>query len=216
MVDLSLVVESDLALFPGGAAGMVEALAACLRGGARAVLVGDAGLPGHQLLALALRLREVTRQAGALLLVADRADVALAAGADGVHLGRGSLPAPAVRRLARRHRGSFLVGRAAGTVEEAALAQLEEADFLVFRPVWPEPGLEALRAVVGAVRRPVLAGGGLEPERLAALREAGAAGLLLGREVLAAADPEGETARFLAAWREAAAVGGCGSCQRGA
>ncbi|MEW5934643.1 MAG: thiamine phosphate synthase [Bacillota bacterium] len=201
MVDLPILVVSDRHLFPGGAVAMVEALSACLRGGARGIEVGDTDLAGHDMLALALRLREPTRQAGALLLVAERADVALAADADGVHLGRGALPAPAVRRLARRLAASFLIGRSVTTVEEAALGQLEDADFLVFRPVWPEPGLDALRAVVASVRRPVLAGGGLTPERVPALREVGVAGLVLGREVLEASDPERETARFLAAWQ---------------
>jgi thiamine-phosphate pyrophosphorylase len=180
---------------------MVRAVAACLRGGARGVEVAERGLSGHDLLALALRLRELTRQAGAVLLVEERADVALAAEADGVRLGRGALPAPAVRKLARRLTPSFLIGRSVATVEEAALAQLEEADFLVFSPVWPEPCLDALRAVVASVRRPVLAGGGITPERVAALREVGVAGLVLGREALGGSHPEGDTARFLAAWR---------------
>lgn len=201
MVSLPILVVSDHRLFPGDPEGMVQALSACLRGGARGIELGDSDLTGHDMLALALRLRETTRQAGALLLVAERADVALAAGADGVHLGRGSLPAPAVRRLARRLTSRFLVGRTALTVEEAALAQLENADFLVFAPVWPEPGLEPLRAVVASVRRPVLAGGGVTPEQVPALREAGVSGLVLGAEVLAAPDPEQATARFLAAWQ---------------
>lgn len=202
MVDLPILVVSDRRLFPGDPEGMVRALSACLRGGARGIEVGDADLPGHDLLALTLRLREVTRQAGAVLVVAERVDVALAAEADGVHLGRGSLPAPAVRKLACRLTSSFLIGRTALSVEEAALGQLEQADFLVFHPVWPEPGLDALRAVVAAVRRPVLAGGGVTPEQVPALREAGVAGLVLGREVLAAADPERETTRFLQAWQD--------------
>ncbi|MDI6894372.1 MAG: thiamine phosphate synthase [Bacillota bacterium] len=201
MVDLPILVVSDRRLFPGDPEGMVRALCACLRGGARGVEVGDSDLAGHDLLALALRLREPTRQAGGLLLVAERADVALAAEADGVHLGCGALPAPAVRKLARRLNSSFLIGRSVTTVEEAALGQLEDADFLVFTPVWPEPGLDALRAVAASVRRPVLAGGGLTPEQLPALREVGVAGLVLGREVLEASDPERETARFLAAWQ---------------
>lgn len=206
MVDLSVLVVCDRQLFPGDPEGMVGAMAACLRGGARGIEVAEGGLSGHDLLALALRLRELTRRAGALLLVGERADVALAAEADGVHLGRGALPAPAVRKLARRLTSSFLIGRSVGTVEEAALAQLEEADFLVFSPVWPEPGLDALRAVVASVRRPVLAGGGLTPERVPALREVGVAGLVLGREVLGGSDPEGDTARFLAAWRRGCAA----------
>lgn len=195
-----LLVISDRSLFGGDSERLVVALEQSLEGGAEGLQLGEGDLPGYELLALALRLREATGKRGALLLVADRVDVALAAGADGVHLEGGSLPAPAVRRLAGRRAAGFLIGRSARTVGEAALAQLEEVDYLLFVPVWPEPGLEALRAVVAAARKPVLAGGGVTLERVPALREVGVAGLALSAEVLGEADPREAAARYLASW----------------
>jgi len=189
---------------------MVIALERALAGGADALQVGDWDLPGHHLLALTLRLREVVRAHGARLIVGDRADVALAVQADALHLLPSSLSPPVVRRLMARLPGpGLLIGRAVSGVEEVVLAQLEEADYLVFSPVWPQPGFEVLRAAVAAVPRPVLAGsataagggdeGTIPVERVEALREAGVVGLVLCREVLAEADPAAAAARYVAA-----------------
>lgn len=171
---------------------LAEKLAAVRQAGlgaVSAVQLPDPGWTGHRLLALALGVRQVTRQHGLRLLVEDRADVALAAAADGVFLGRGALPPAAVRRiLARLPRREFLMGRPASTVEEAALARLEEVDYLLFCPVWPEPGLQALRAVVASVPGLVIAGGGVTPERLEALVEAGVGGVALPLTTLGPAD----------------------------
>src|SRR5256712_2631189 len=78
---------------------LLEVVEAALGAGLPAVQLREKDLPGRALLALAERLRAATARRGALLFVNDRVDVALAVGADGVHLGAGSMPAPAARRL---------------------------------------------------------------------------------------------------------------------
>jgi thiamine-phosphate pyrophosphorylase len=114
------------------------------------------------------------------ILVNSRADVALAAGAAGVHLPSGSPPA----RLWRRP--GFLVGVSCHSVEDVCQAEAEGADYVVFGPVFPprsksaglEPiGLEGLARAAAAVKIPVLALGGMTRENYAACVSAGAAGI---------------------------------------
>jgi thiamine-phosphate pyrophosphorylase len=115
------------------------------------------------------------------VLISARADLALATGAAGVHLPERDLPVAAVRRLLGPER---LLGRSVHSIEAARGAESEGADYVVFGPVFAsashagqEPaGLQTLTAVVRAVRIPVLAIGGVDAERAAACREAGAAG----------------------------------------
>src|SRR5215831_18140924 len=82
-----------------GGRDLIDVVAAALAAGLPAVQLREKDLPGRPLLALAERLRTATARAGALLFVNDRVDVALACGADGVHLGDGSMPAATARAL---------------------------------------------------------------------------------------------------------------------
>jgi thiamine-phosphate pyrophosphorylase len=118
------------------------------------------------------------------VLVNGRLDVALAAGADGVHLPAAGLPAEALRRWARSRGADPLVGRSTHTPEAVAAARAEGVDYVLFGPVFdtpskrrygPPPGPQALsRASRSGV--PILALGGLDADRLSAAAEAGAAG----------------------------------------
>jgi len=117
----------------------------------------------------------------ARILVNDRADVALAAGVDGVHLRAGSAPTHDVRRLAAP---PWIVGRSVHTPEEAG-GELE-ADYVLFGTVFsggskpdgsPVAGPERLQEAVAACHLPVVAIGGITPERAALARLAGAAGV---------------------------------------
>jgi thiamine-phosphate pyrophosphorylase len=114
------------------------------------------------------------------IIVNTRADVAIAAGAAGVHLPSGSPPA----RIWRRP--GFLVGVSCHSLEDVRQAEAEGADYVVFGPVFPplsktaglEPrGLEGLARAAAAVRIPVLALGGVTRENSAACLSAGAAGI---------------------------------------
>ena len=158
----------------------------------------DKELPGRPLLALAERLRAATARTGALLFVNDRLDVALAAGADGVQLGTGSMPADVARRLLP---AGTLIGVSTHAPGEAPAG----ADFALFGPVWATPsktgaqGEDRLREAVRAAPIPVLAIGGVTAERIAAARAAGAAGVAVIRAILAAPDPRAATRALLAA-----------------
>jgi thiamine-phosphate pyrophosphorylase len=178
---------------------LVDVVAAAVDAGLPAVQLREKDLPGRPLLALAERLRAVTARAGALLLVNDRVDVAIAAGADGVHLGGGSMPVDVARRLLP---AGALVGVSTHSAAEVAATT---ADFAFFGPVYATPsktsaqGIEPLRAAAAASRIPVLAIGGVTVERVAEVRAAGAAGIAVIRAILAAPDPAAATRALVGA-----------------
>jgi thiamine-phosphate pyrophosphorylase len=181
----------------------VDVVEECLAAGLRAVQLREKDLEARPLLEVARALRDVTRAHGARLLVNDRADVALAAEADGVQRTHASLPVAALRAITPR---GFLVGASTHSLGEARRAQVEGADFIVFGPVYDTPskrafgppqGLAALRQVAGAVTRPVIAVGGLTPARVPEVLAAGAAGVAVIRDIYAAERPGDRTKAFL-------------------
>jgi thiamine-phosphate pyrophosphorylase len=196
----ALYLITDRATSPRPPADVVEE---CLAAGLRAVQLREKDLEARELLALADTLREATRHHGARLIVNDRADVALAARADGVQRTHASLPVSALRAITPP---GFLVGASVHSEAEARDAAAQGADFIVFGPVYDTPskrrygppqGLAALEAVARAVDRPVLAVGGLTPERVAEALAAGAAGVAVIGAIYGAARPADATKAFL-------------------
>ena len=176
---------------------LLAVIAAALDAGLPAVQLRDRDLPGRPLLVLAERLRAATARTGALLFVNDRADVALAVGADGVHLGGGSVPAAVARRL-------LGAGALIGVSTHAPGEVPADADLAFFGPVWATPsktgaqGAARLAQAVRAAPVPVLAIGGVTAARVPELRAAGAAGAAVIRAILAAPDPAAATRALLA------------------
>jgi thiamine-phosphate pyrophosphorylase len=154
-----------------------------------------------------LRLLEVFASAcarhGALLAVNDRADVALAADADVLHLGQDDLPVSVARRILGP---GPVIGRSSHSLAQAAAAAVEEGvDYFCAGPVWQTPtkagrpgtGTGLLRhvAVLGSVR-PWFAIGGIAPDRLDEVIEAGATRVVVVRALTQAADPGAAAAYF--------------------
>ena len=159
---------------------------------------------GRVLYELADELLPAARAAGALLLVNDRVDVALAVGADGVQLGARSLRAADARRLLGPDR---LVGASVHGVDEAREAVDGGADFLVAGNVYEtrthpgRPGAgPALVASVADLGLPVVAIGGVTPERVAEVKAAGAAGVAAVRGIWSAGKAAEAVRRYLEAW----------------
>ena len=167
----------------------------------------------RQTLAWAGAIRVRTRERGLLFLVNDRFDLALAAGADGVHLGQDDLPP---ERIPQPLRARLLIGRSSHTLEQAAAACREPIDYLAFGPVfgtrskespYPARGLELLARVVAlAAPRPVVAIGGIEASRLAPLCAAGVAGAAVISAVTDAEDPAAAVAELVRGLRSGAAA----------
>jgi thiamine-phosphate pyrophosphorylase len=175
----------------------------CLAAGLRAVQLREKDLEARDLLALADTLREATRRHRARLIVNDRTDVALAAAADGVQRTHASLPVAALRAITPP---GFLVGASVHSEAEAREAAAQDADFIVFGPVYdtaskrrygPPQGLARLESVAHSVDRPVLAVGGLTPERVPEVLAAGAAGVAVIGAIYAASRPADATKAFL-------------------
>lgn len=174
-----------------------------LAGGVRAVQLREKDLPPRELLELALTMRELTGRYGAKLIINDRADIALAAGADGVHLGEASIPAAAVRRILGPNR---LIGVSCHGREGALAAEKSGADFITFGPVYPTPskalygppvGVEQLAETAALLDIPVFALGGIRRENTPEALAAGAAGVALISAVVAAGNPAEEARAFL-------------------
>ena len=194
---------TDRRLAPDLTARVTAALAGAPPGSV-AVHLREKDLGGGALLALARSLGAACRASGALLLVNDRLDVALAAGADGVHLPAAGVPQAEARRLLGPGR---LVGVSCHSAEDVARARDGGADYATFSPIWDTPskrgfgppvGLAAL-AAAARLGLPLVALGGVEPERAPEAFAAGAAGVAVIRAWLAAPDPAAAVAALLAA-----------------
>ena len=176
--------------------------ATAIRGGADAIQLRDKTATTRQVLAEAARLLAVTRPAKVPLLINDRADVAAAVGADGVHLGQDDLPVRQARRLLG---ASAIIGLSTHSLAQAQAALEEPVDYLGLGPIFPTPtkpghgsiGVELICPVRRAARCPVVCIGGVDAETVDRIIEAGGACVAVVRAVCAAADPE-TAARALA------------------
>lgn len=163
-------------------------------GGADAIQLRDKHKTPEELIRIGQEIRAITREAGALFLVNDSLEVALACGADGVHLGQDDMAAGRARSRVPR---PFIIGISAGTVAEAVAAEEAGADYVALSPVFatsskenagPGQGLAVLRAMKAAVSIPVIAIGGITRENLGDVVEAGAEGVAVISAVVAQPD----------------------------
>jgi thiamine-phosphate pyrophosphorylase len=184
---------------------LVEIIAACLAAGLPAVQVREKDLAVSDLAALCRCVRGL--RPAPFLIVNDRADVALAVGADGVQRTYASLSVAELRVVADKR---VRVGASVHSIDEAVAAAGQGADWIFFGPVYDTPskraygtpqGVASLERVAAAVDVPVIAIGGITPDRVSAVRRAGASGIAVISAILAADDPAAATRRFLDALR---------------
>ena len=186
---------------------VVQARAAC-EGGAAVVQLRAKHATDAETLAWAAEIRRLTRERGVLFFVNDRFDLALAAEADGVHLGQHDLPPRRVPAEARRR---LLLGRSTHTVEQVEAARSEPVAYIAFGPVFataskdaehPPRGLVRLaEAVAASGARPVVAIGGVGAANAAEVRAAGAAAVAVISAVAGADDPVAATRTLAEALR---------------
>jgi len=195
----------------GDPAPAIEAALAVLPRGSVGVQLRQPGSTAQELLARARTLREICARSGAPFLVNDRADVAMAAGADGLHL-----PARGLSSADARALGIGLIGVSAHSVEDVARASREGADFAVFAPVYDTPGKSgrgeaALASACRAAPIPVLALGGVDETNARRCIDAGARGVACIRSVLGATDPAAAAIRL---WKAMALALLCAAAAR--
>jgi thiamine-phosphate pyrophosphorylase len=167
---------------------------AAIRGGATAVQLRMKDTPEREITALARELLPRCRAAGVILVINDRVDVALAVGADGLHVGQDDLPAVAARE--RLGPGPFL-GVSAATVDEAMAAERAGADYLGVGALYATGtksdagspvGLDRVREIHRAVRVPIVGIGGITVENAADVIRSGAQGVAVITAVTLADD----------------------------
>ena len=205
-MDLSLYVVLDRTASAGRDLEVI--LDATLAGGCRMIQLREKEWPSGRLLPLAERMRDRCRRAGATFIVNDRVDLALAVGADGVHLGQDDLPPRAARPLLRP---GMVLGRSTHSVGQAREAQVEGADYIAVgsmfatrtKPDFQLVGPELIRAIRPETRSPLVGIGGVTRENVAEVIRAGADGVAVISAVCGAPDPAAATREFLAAIRAA-------------
>ena len=192
-----------------GGRDIVEVLGQAAAAGAPAIQLREKGLDTVEMYRLAERLLAMTRQAGAALLINDRMDIAMALGADGVHLTRKSLPPREVRSLVGSR---MLIGISCHGLEDVREAVDGGVDFVVLGPIYATlskapygpplaPGI--LREARRICPLPILAIGGIKAARVPEVVGAGADGVAAISAVLAAPDPGAATRELLDAVADA-------------
>lgn len=179
-------------LCPGG--DWLGVAAAAIDGGADCIQLREKNLDGGELLTRARQLIELCRPRHVSAIINDRPDIALLAGADGVHLGQTDLPCTQVRRLVGSH---LLIGVSTSCLPQAEQALRDGADYCGVGPMNQTTtkhkdhivGPDYLRQYVGWNKLPHLAIGGITPDNIGELVDAGAAGVAVSSAICAADDP---------------------------
>jgi len=171
-----------------------------LKAGVRVIQFREKKMSTKQMFEIAKKLRKLTEDYDAILIINDHVDLALAVGADGVHVGQEDLPAEAVKEIF-----DGIVGVSAHTVEEAKKAE-RYADYLGAGPVFAtktkkdakEPiGIEGLRKIVQAVDIPVVAIGSINRDNVLEVLKTGVAGVAVISAIAGAENPEEEAKKLL-------------------
>jgi thiamine-phosphate pyrophosphorylase len=182
---------------------LLYVLEQALEGGVKAVQLREKDLSARELFLLSEKTRKLCQAYDAALLINDRVDVALAADADGVHLGQASMPVTTARTLLGPHK---MIGASTHSFEEASHAEQSGANFILFGPVhftaskagYGAPqGLQALKTIVDNTSLPVYAIGGVKPENVESIKATGVRGVALISAVMSATDPKGTTEEIL-------------------
>jgi thiamine-phosphate pyrophosphorylase len=206
MMDPTLYVILDRAAAAGRDLG--DLLDAVIAGGARMIQLRDKSSPSGRLLPLAEQLRARCREAGVIFIVNDRVDLAVAVGADGVHLGQDDLPPRVARPLLRP---GMILGVSTHSVEQARQAQADGADYVAVGSMFPtrsKPDFELVgpalvRALRPEIRVPLVGIGGITPDNVGEVIRAGADGVAVISAVCGASDPAAASTHFLDAIRRA-------------
>jgi thiamine-phosphate pyrophosphorylase len=193
MPDLSLYLVTDRGLSRGRST--VDIVRAAVAGGVTCVQLREKSCGTREFVDEARAVRALLAGTGVPLIVNDRIDVALAVGADGVHLGQTDMLIADARRLTGP---GMLIGISAECLEDAVRAQAEGADYIGVSPVFSTPtktdtapplGLDGIAAIRAAVSLPLVGIGGIGPANAAAVIRAGCDGIAVVSAIVSAADP---------------------------
>ncbi|MCD6582768.1 MAG: thiamine phosphate synthase [Desulfuromusa sp.] len=174
---------------------LLEVIEELLQAGVRMVQLREKDLTAAELYPLAQELRSLTHRYKSLLLINDRVDLALAIGADGVHLGGHSLPIISARKILG---SNYLIGASTHSAAEVKSAQNQGADFVTYGPIYFTPskaaygepvGIESLRNICNTSKIPVYALGGIKANNTKEILQAGAHGVAMISALLSDPSP---------------------------
>ncbi len=180
-----------------------EVCEALLAGGAKLIQYRDKQGSGRAIYQVALGLRERIQKAGGTFIVNDRADIARAARADGVHVGQDDLPVDWARRVVGTEK---IIGYSTHNLDQLRAADGSSADYLAYGPIYPtrskeraDPvvGLEGLREARRATAKPLVAIGGITVTNARAVLQAGADAVAVISDLIGAPDISVRTREFL-------------------
>lgn len=177
----------------------VELTRLAIAGGADTIQFRQKAGATREMIETARQLKQICSDASAAFIVNDRIDVAIASGADGVHLGQDDFPIPLARELLGQSR---IIGGSAATLEEAQKCLSEEVDYIGFGPVYPTTskedagpvsGISLLKQAVEAIPLPIIVIGGVTAENTPEVIQAGAYGIAVISAVCCQENPEQAT-----------------------
>ena len=184
-----------------------------IKGGADTIQFRQKSGSTREMIKVASEMKTLCADNEVAFIVNDRVDIAIAAEADGVHLGQDDFPIPLARRLLGE---DVIIGGSAATMEEAQACLSEGADYVGFGPVYPTTskedagpvsGAELLKKVVQSISLPIIAIGGVSVENVHEVMKAGAHGIAVISTVCCQEDPEQAT-RALDQALQASSIGG--------
>ena len=170
-----------------------------IAGGADTIQYREKSGSTREMIEIARNMKRLCLEAGVTFIVNDRLDVAIAAEADGVHLGQDDFPIPMARQILGEGR---IIGGSAATLDEARKCLSEGADYVGFGPVYPTSskddagpvsGIDILKQVVDIIPLPIIAIGGVGPENIPDVMRAGARGIAVISAVCCQDDPDEAT-----------------------
>ncbi len=201
-IDYSLYLCTDRALM--SCASIEECVERAIAGGVSVVQLREKNCSSRDFYEEALHLREMTRKHGVTFIVNDRVDIALAAGADGIHVGQSDLPCAVVRKMVGP---DMIIGVSAKTVAMAREAEQAGANYLGVGAIYPTATkkdtsvitLETLEAIRAAVSIPIVAIGGIKRDNLAPLKGK-ADGIVVVSAIVAQPDIEAAARELRTLW----------------
>lgn len=177
----------------------IELTRLAIAGGADTIQFRQKSGSTREMIEIARQMKRLCKDAGVTFIVNDRIDVAIAAEADGVHLGQDDFPIPMAREMLGESR---IIGGSAATMDEARVCLSEGAEYVGFGPVYPTTskedagpvsGIDILKQVVEAIPLPIIAIGSVSAENIPQVMDAGAHGIAVISAVCCQEDPEQAT-----------------------
>ena len=201
----SLYLVTDRGLL--GDKDLAKTVEQAIQGGVTVVQVREKNLSSAEFYQVALVIKDVTEKYGVPLIVNDRADIALAVDAAGLHIGQEDLPLVVARKLLGANK---IIGVSAATLAEALLAQDQGADYLGIGAVFPtntkddtdSVSLAELKAIKAKVKIPIVAIGGINGSNIRDVMNTGVDGVAVVSAIVAAADPKAATCKLLQLTKE--------------